>query len=99
MSEKTIYINELLCYIIHHINNSTMENISKVINYFYTCEGIYEAKKQLWTAEGTQSLGGIIERKKTAKRSASEANVDDIIEALIKLDSEDCVPCFTAKNV
>ena len=98
-TEKQIHINELLCYAIHHINNGTKENICKVINHFYTCEEICEAKKQLWSVEGTQSLGPIEERKKSVRRSASEANVDDILDALIKLDSEDCIPCFAAINV
>ena len=42
-----MHINELLTYIIHYINNSTINNIKKVIINFYNCEEILLAKKTI----------------------------------------------------
>ena len=39
------------------------------------------------------------ERKNTEKRSSSKANISDIFEALIKLDSKEMIPTFVALNV
>ena len=94
-----MHINELLTYIIHYRNNSTINNIKKVIINFYNCEEILLAKKLLWEL-CKDRLDLIIVRKSTEQRSSSEANLSDIVDALQKLDNEEAViPNFVAVNL
>ena len=71
-------INELLTYAIHYMNSSTINNIKKVIQQFYTEEDILEAKKLLWES-CADSLGTYPDRKTTKARNASIANINDIL--------------------
>ena len=91
-------INEVLTYISHYIHNSTVNNIIKIAINFYNNEEILEAKKLLWNIDDL-NLGNFIERRDSDKRSCSEANINDILDALIKLDSEQNLPNFVAKNI
>ena len=91
-------VNELLTYAIHHIDNSSLDNIKKLMLNFYTSEEILDARKILWEVCGN-SLDNFIERKTTDKRSSEEANLHDILTALINLNSNDLTPNFVAKNL
>ena len=95
--EKT-HINELLCYATFYQNNSTVSNIKKMIEIFYTQDEIIAAKKLLWDLCGNK-LGPYHDRKTSPNRTGSSANIDDIFEALTKIDSCDSVPTFVALNV
>ena len=97
MSNEPI-INKLLTYAIHYLSSSTISNIKKVVQQFYTDEDILEAKRLLWEASN-DILGAFPERKTTKARNASLANINDIFEALAKLDAESKVPNVSAKNI
>ena len=73
-------------------------NITKVANNFNSTEEILEAKKLLWSLFANV-LGHLIERRGSDKRSCSKANLSDISEALIKLDSEQKLHISFAKNL
>ena len=47
ISEKNVYINELLTYLSCYMHNNTLANIKKNILSFYSFEDIIEAKKLL----------------------------------------------------
>ena len=93
-----IIINELLTYAIHYIHSSIIDNIKKCINQFYSEDDILEAKKVLWSISN-DVLGAMQERKSTKARNASIANINDIFDALMKLDSLDKLPNAVAKNI
>ena len=97
MSEK-LFINELLSYACHFLRNSAVDNIKKIIEGFYTEEEILESKQFLWNV-AEDNLEAFIARKSTNKRSCSSANLEDILDALNKLDSEDRLPKFVAYNL
>ena len=92
------YINELLCYAANYLNNSTLINIKKIIEMFYSGEEVSAAKSLLWELRG-DTLGPNIERKTTNKRTGTAANIDDMFEALLKLDAEQNLPLFVARNI
>ena len=94
----TKIVNELLTYMSYYMNSKILINITKIANNFYSNEEILEAKKLLWSLFANV-LGPLIERRDSDKRSCSEANLGDISEALIKLDSEQKFPIFVAKNL
>ena len=98
MSGTSIHINEILCYCSFYINNSSINNIKRIVANFYSDEDINIAKKTLWDIAGEQ-LGNYIERKTSEKRTSGDANITDIFEALSKLDYMDKMPNFVAKNV
>lgn len=95
---QTIIINELLSYLSFYLDNSALENIKKIATLFYDQDDINNAKKVLWENR-SEILGPYVERKKSDKRSVAEANINDILEALIKLDSAQKSPKFVAQNL
>ena len=46
-----------------------------------------------------EDLGNFIERKRTNKRSSSLAHVNDIFQALIKLDGLNKMPIFVTRDI
>ena len=98
ISDKNFYINELLTYLSCYMHNSTLANIKKNIVSFYSFEDIIEAKKLL-CGINKESLGPYVERRNSGRRSCSEAALDDIVEAMQKLDLSDNLSNFVTKNV
>ena len=98
MTDKDFHISEILAYACHYMHNSTLDNIKKVIESFYTEDEVNEGKRLLWDVS-KDDLDPFVTRKKTNKRSCSSANIDDIFEALIKLDANEKLPKFVAYNI
>ena len=80
-----MFVDELLSYITHFLNNSTIENIRKVVSNFYTIEEVKKSKRLLWD-NFKNDLTEYQERKTTENRSAKNAHLDDIFKALKSLD-------------
>ena len=97
-NNKIFYVNELLAYLCFYIHNSTLGNIRKSIVNFYSYEDIIEAKKLLWEI-GKSSLDAYTERRTTDRRTCSEASLDDMVEAIKKLDIMSNLPSFVARNI
>ena len=96
--DETTYINELLTYATYYIHNSCVNNIKKMISSFYGLEEIIASKKMLWSL-CSDSLESYTERKTSDKRSSADAHINDIFDALLKLDIISKVPSFVAKNI
>ena len=90
---RTTIVSELLTYMSHYMNSSTLSNITKIANNFYSDDDILEAKKLLWE-HFADVLGPIVARRDTDNRKGSEANLTDITNGLLKLDSEQKTPIF-----
>ena len=87
----SMIINELLLYAKHYIHSSSTNNVKKMIQHFYDDNEIIEAKKKLW-GEKKDVLGEYPDRKSTINRSASIPNVNDIFDALKRLDAANEMP-------
>ena len=98
MSGTNITINELLTYACHYINNSTQKNVKKVIEFFYSEDEIIAAKQILWDVAG-DNLEPMVVRKTSNNRTSAEASIDDIFDAVTKLDSDDKLPKFVASDL
>ena len=48
---------------------------------------------------GEKNLENYCERKTTEKRTSKVAHLNDIVKALVKLDNEDKLPIFVARNI
>ena len=93
-----ININELLTYVCHYIDNSTINNVKKVIEFFYSEDEILVAKQLLWDV-ASENLEPIVVRKTSNKRTCAAASIDDIFDAVTKLDSENKLPRFVASDL
>ena len=91
-------ICELLSFVTHYINNSTIDNIKKIMTNFYSSEEVEQGKKLLWEIENA-NLGKYQERNSTNKRSSKDANIDDIFKALKLLDERDTKYVFVAHDL
>ena len=81
-------VSEALLYMTHHLNNSSKESIKKVVcEYFHDSEVSY-AQRMLWEA-CKDKLPPVEQRRTTASRSAKEAEDQDVLFALEKLDRDD----------
>ena len=85
-------VNELLNYVYHYIDKSAI-----VLN-FYTVNEVTEAKKCIWQ-NFKDHLESYSERKSTEKRSAKDANLDDIFKALKALDEGEVSCEFVSKDL
>ena len=91
-------VNELLTYAKYYINNSTFENLKKLMLSFYTPEEILIAKRLLWEVCGNH-LDNLTERKTTDKRTSEDANLNDLLSALIAIDANNVTTEFVAKDL
>ena len=91
-------INELLSYTSFYLDKSASENIRKILLSFYTADEILIAKKCLWENYKT-NLQNFQDRKTTEKRTAKEANLDDIFKAFVTLDEVSVTTIFVSQNL
>ena len=96
--DKSTHINELLSYLCFYLHNSNVDNIRRTVLTFCNQDDILNSKKILWTL-GSEFLETYKDRKNTEKRSSTEANLQDIIDALLVLDSCDKLPVFVAREL
>ena len=65
---------------------------------FFSEKDIIIAKKLIWEI-GCDKLDTYVERRTTDRRSCSEASVDDMAEAILKLDALSLLPGFLTMNM
>ena len=92
-------INEALCYVIHSLHASTVENCKRVLMNFYNENEIITAKKKLWDVVDTDHIGPYQKRNTVDRRPAKVEHVNDIVKAIQKLDSINLLPEFVAKDL
>ena len=88
--ENSMIVNTLLAYGQYCISCASPDNMRHVLCSNFSSSEIFEAKDLLWkTMDFTE-----IKRTDSSKRSADDANVVDIMDALYKLDLQDDGPMF-----
>ena len=90
-----VIFNELLFYTKHFMDSASVDNIKKIVMHFYDDTEIVDAKRAIW-ANNVDVLGAYPERKSTDNRHARIPNVNDIFNALSKLDAVDKMPRIAA---
>ena len=91
--QEKLLLQPLLAYILFSMQAGTVEKIKCVILRQFTEKQVLEAKDALWDHCGSDVIGEKRRRNTTTSRSDAEANLVDIINALIKLDKMDKLPC------
>ena len=84
----------MLGYIASVRNNSRKNDIVHLVSSFFTGPVIENAKKVLWEECSGDILGLLTRRKNTEERTSQRANVEDILDALGKLDEASSMPIF-----
>ena len=91
-------VNGLLCFAIHHLGSAANHNIELTLNNFYNHQDVVDAKEALWAACGAH-LKPLTMCKKGKLRTAKEGNIEEIIEALVKLDAISKTPEVYVSNL
>ena len=100
VSSNKPVLNDLLCYVFSAMRRFSFDDISGKVVKFYLPGCINAAKQLLWE-NFSSLLPPLVSRQDTAKRKASEAEVDDIMMALKLIDSKskgDDLVLFVAKD-
>ena len=89
-------IQPLLAYIAFSMNSGTMDAIKRAVLSHFSASQISEAKDVLWSKNigCNDLLGTRTKRKGSSVRSETEANVQDILDALKVLDRHEKMPMF-----
>ena len=93
-----MYINELMTYVTYAHQNGSGQFLKNIIKCKFPEDDIIEGKQLLWQIGGA-TLGEYPARINSNQRPAVEAHIDDIIEAVEKLDSINKLPLFVAVNL
>lgn len=94
---STVYVNEVLCYMVHFMKCSTEYSLKNVLSKFYTLDELNDAKTAL--LENTCPDGrAIIENVQDFSRSrrSVDKSVSDLIAGVAALDKEHFMPIFSA---
>ena len=83
--------SELLTYTAFYIKRSTADALSKTVLSFYVSEEISEAKTMMWSIFANE-LPPERRRVTSDRRSADEATLADIVNAIIELDIKGMMP-------
>lgn len=86
--------NHVLGYIVSVRNCSRKNDIVHLVASFFSAPVIDGAKKELWDNCPVDVVGAFTRRKTTDERSSREANVEDMIDALRKLEDAAVMPEF-----
>ena len=98
MSQNDYIFNPLLCYVVSARNNSRKNDIAHLVSGFFSAEAIENAKTELWNNASHDIIGTELRRRNTDDRSSKEAHVQDIIDALRKLEDADALPLFAVTS-
>ena len=87
-SVSHIFISRVLCFIHHHMQNCAPEHVRLVALNYFSNDDILSAKKLLWSSYVKDKLKPYQERRSSTTRTTTEANLNDLIEALKDLDQK-----------
>lgn len=89
-----ILVDALLAYVWFSLQGGTAENVRLAALGHFSPDQISHAKNLIWDkcSDHINIIGEKIKRKDSTTRSEKEANIQDIIVALNKLDKADVVP-------
>ena len=87
-----VIFDPLLAYVAYARVSGTNDMIRNAVISTFTSEQIASAKNAIWRQSLHDVIGPLPKRRLTSMRSIAEANVQDILDALQKLDRADRLP-------
>ena len=82
-------IDTVLRYMRYGMSCATPDNLTRILCSHFSAEEICDAKQLLWTYCNLQDVPN---RTNSTRRSAHQANVDDLLKAMYELDQDDLMP-------
>ena len=90
--DRQTILNPLLCYLTYGLNSGTPSHVKSAVFGAFTSQEITSAKNILFNQRDTDIIGENIKRQSTNTRSKEEANIHDIVQAIIQLDNSQKLP-------
>ncbi len=94
----SVIVNELLCYITQYMHSTTNAGLKAVCARYFSDEDIAIAKGIIWSLADAH-LSSFKSRNDSKLRSAAEADLNDLLDALGKIDGKVKLPTFAAVNI
>ena len=82
-------IGTVLGYMRYGMSCATPDNLTRILCSHFSAEEICDAKQLLWTY---CNLPDVPKSTNSTKRSAQQADVDDLLSAMYELDKDDLMP-------
>ena len=92
MASESVTFNAMLTYVAFSRETSANELIAKACKQFYSIEELQEAKEALWKVGDKDIMPAYVKRRDSTVRSEVDAIIDDILNAMQKLDEADRMP-------
>ena len=89
-----VLFNALLSYVSYAMQNSSIENIKHAVLGHFSSQEVINSKDLLWETCDMTVIGEKFKRKDSQVRTEKEANLCDILSALVKLDEQNKSPKF-----
>ena len=86
---KFLLIDTVLGYMRYGMSCATPDNLTRILCSHFSAEEMCDAKQLLWIY---CNLPDVPKRTNSTKRSAQQANVDDLLRAMYELDQDDLMP-------
>jgi hypothetical protein len=96
-SEITVF-DPVLCYLASARDRSKKIDTIHLASAYFADSLIIRAKTKLWESSPAGIIGDFVNRKNTDGRSSKEAHVQDILDAMNKLDDMERIPTFAVKS-
>ena len=94
LAKTQVIVQPMLTYIVYALQSGTADKVKNAVLGYFANDQIQGAKDCLWENCNTPIIGDKQRRKDSSVRSDKEANVQDIINAISKLDEKEKMPCF-----
>lgn len=92
MQTSTMQSWHMVAYARH---SSCVTNYHRVVLGYFSGDAITDAKDCLWSAAGNQEIERVQKRRAALSHTQAEIDIDDVIEALDKLDDANSFPNIT----
>ena len=96
--EQQVILQPLLAYIHYGLLSGTVDSVKKAVIGYYTHDAIMEAKQILFAKVDNGVIGAIKDRRDGDTRSKAEADVNDILAAMARLDKAIHTPIFAVPS-
>ena len=99
MTQPNVVLQPILAYVHYALQSGTADAIKKAVLGLFTVNNIKEAKDILFQHADNSITGAVKSRQDGVTRTQSEADAQDIINAMIKLDRASSMPIFAVPSL
>lgn len=90
-------VDPVLCYVASARESSRKDDLVHLVAAYFSSQLVNDAKATLWNSCPNDVIGDFTRRQNTDKRTGKEAHIQDIYDAMKKLDENKLLPCFVVR--